>query len=749
MVEATEESVNNVAVGVNYVVRSVDMFISPFDKEVSCSSSRSFPVEKHRNSTCDGLRILGARPDLNVSESHDSDSTQVNTTDCATPMRPKRKKKEKGLEKKNTKYDMNNVPPVSRNVEFLKPYRKDPFRQDENVNCGLPNSHRCDTDNTTAFLDNNTVVWIPKSRGEWEDCVSELTAVCAAASFRRQAADRSSTSKPFYAPLSNEYIRDRVDIDDPLKGVQFRHRQGGWLQGFILWTTFTTWTHYFKWDSTHPKSGIRNGTSAAILERKVDWKGVLSAELESQPREGDPTGAGVVWNTVAEISLLGGLRCGEYLLRMAIEEILEAKNYKYIVLQATDLSRTFYEKFGFVRVGALSKYGSTGDNGEVRKVQVDTFEKGDLNPKGNELSKAEIVGYRHWTYPNETVSRLSKHGGPSYMMALKLEGCDEPIRGKKILDALENYTVNEKPVILPVGHQISQLSGKKRKKRSSSQVLVSGRCRNNAGNEEPPNETDNRLVEHKKELTFSPRRPTARADTTPTPRRTIRSPGPSSKRSRLPGTGVETNALVNLMIPPSPGKNLTYAQKQYHGPWLAVSPVAPATGPRRPPKLRTPVTPNIPQTTQSPARSSRGSAPTPNRKPPQKVKLDQDKATILDLKHIVLKKQDTSHVVRNDSKKALFYNKVVKKRQGRGRAPLTTYFFVFHYDRGNEVLRLIPLVEGGTFTGKREGRTKWKIDVSIGEDEINTVPSSHYEIVPHNAVTKSSSLVQESWDILV
>jgi hypothetical protein len=73
------------------------------------------------------------------------------------------------------------------------------------------------------------VVWIPSKRNQWDDSVSEMTAVCTSASLRKHD---STKQQPILPPLSRDYIRDRIDIGDPLNG--------GWLQGFYLWTTFTT-----------------------------------------------------------------------------------------------------------------------------------------------------------------------------------------------------------------------------------------------------------------------------------------------------------------------------------------------------------------------------------------------------------------------------------------------------------------------------------------------------------------------------
>jgi hypothetical protein len=53
----------------------------------------------------------------------------------------------------------------------------------------------------------------------------------------------------------------------------------------------------------------------------VDWDGALSHELDQQARSGDPTNEGVVWPRVAELSLLGALGCGKWLVQTLLAEL--------------------------------------------------------------------------------------------------------------------------------------------------------------------------------------------------------------------------------------------------------------------------------------------------------------------------------------------------------------------------------------------------------------------------------------------
>lgn len=250
------------------------------------------------------------------------------------------------------------------------------------------------------------------------ESLDEMTSLAEEASLRSAILQNRKSLDP---PLTREYIRDRIDIDDPLRGFQIRHKYGGWLQGFVLSTTFTTWTKYFEWNSKHSQSGmsISNRRHFHSSEEGWDITGDLAQELESQSRSGDPLGTGVVWNNVAEISLVGGLGCGEYLLRIALEAILKQKNYDFVVLQATPSSFSFYQKFGFVRVGAVAKYGTS----------------------------PRVVGYRHWTYANE--ANLTYHGGPSCMMAKRLKGGFEFANNFSFMKLLNDSVTMKKPLVMP------------------------------------------------------------------------------------------------------------------------------------------------------------------------------------------------------------------------------------------------------------------------------------------------------------
>lgn len=255
---------------------------------------------------------------------------------------------------------------------------------------------------------------------------------------------------------------------------------GGWLQGFLVWTNFTVWTQGFRWDSNHPECGLSAcGTKQKRIPRGED-DGTLSDELQALPRGAhDPRDGSVVLQEVAEISLLGGLGCGEILLRKAIEDIRCCRKddgndkhnykYKYIVLQATEGSKRFYEKMGFVRVGAVCRYrwaghcsqkNSSQTTGAITAATATGTKDGTGPASATTVRESSLNGYCHWTYTNESSKSLDAHGGPSVMMCLRLRDNDTATTtvnnnnnntGHTISEWLRPHIVFEKPVIRASG----------------------------------------------------------------------------------------------------------------------------------------------------------------------------------------------------------------------------------------------------------------------------------------------------------
>eukprot|EP00968_Pinguiococcus_pyrenoidosus_P017075 scaffold1661_cov251-Pinguiococcus_pyrenoidosus.AAC.15 len=272
-----------------------------------------------------------------------------------------------------------------------------------------------------------SVVLESATRTTWCASAGELAAVSAEACRRKMASAPPETPLREQVPLSPQYIADRLDIDDPLYGYMMRDRENGWLLGFVTYTTFTTWTPQFSWDSRHARAGLtsminklrkaedgprepprakkdaRHGEDPARKSLpKVDEDGALADALNGVQHAGNWQDQGVIWDRVAEIGLVGALGCGDWLMRLVLDEIQLQGQYDFVVLDSTEGAVPFYERYGFRRVGAVARY-------EQKQSKEGASRLGPW------------CAYRHWTFGDEDAKMLRHRGGASYMMCLKVE----------------------------------------------------------------------------------------------------------------------------------------------------------------------------------------------------------------------------------------------------------------------------------------------------------------------------------------
>eukprot|EP00586_Coscinodiscus_wailesii_P008117 CAMPEP_0172522436 /NCGR_PEP_ID=MMETSP1066-20121228/293123_1 /TAXON_ID=671091 /ORGANISM="Coscinodiscus wailesii, Strain CCMP2513" /LENGTH=683 /DNA_ID=CAMNT_0013305435 /DNA_START=309 /DNA_END=2360 /DNA_ORIENTATION=- len=529
----------------------------------------------------------------------------------------------------------------------------------------------------------SSVIWVPPTRKHWENSADEMAALCAYAAHRR---------KPNSPILPKIYIEERIDIDDPLRGFQIRDARG-YLQGFIMTTTFTTWQYYFKWDSLHPKSGMMGGGGRDSI---WDEEGSFSGELEIQPRSGDPQEGGVVWPTIAEISIVGGTGCGEYLIRMALDDIARQGCYKYVVLQATETSYKFYEKFGFQRVGAVTRYG--GRKGRGRP----------------------IVGYRHWTFPNERHWR--NYGGPSYMMARRIGGSEG---GFSFLDALSECFVSEKPRIKTCNGRMNVEKGGRFVCTVENEVHGDNDV---GGNSMMSNELG--LLRNKRRLDHNVSQETTtnknKLNHTPDTCRVIPEEAKLTKVHKRKRKRSEilrpTYTQTTSTIEPLP------ESKKLKTPETITSSPAPVILKNK----------KLPIVLTSAKKTYKQSAPIPRKilasKIPTLIKLSSNRDT-------VLKKQKATYS-RRRSCDALFFNKVVA-RKDTPRTP-SSYYFVLHFDLPSQRMKMVKLEPRGKFSGKRDGRIKFRALLEV----VQEANCDGWEVVKSSVVSKTSSVAEESWDIV-
>ena len=133
-------------------------------------------------------------------------------------------------------------------------------------------------------LDQNFVV-VKAGREETFKSLAELLLCCNEAVQRqhKRPSHKRGPKRPYHAgkPLLLEYMSDRVDIDDPLGAYMVRTKDEGWLQGFVTYTTFTTWHKDFRWDSldANAEMDVHSGSNKG---RVLDLDASLSRKLQAQ-----------------------------------------------------------------------------------------------------------------------------------------------------------------------------------------------------------------------------------------------------------------------------------------------------------------------------------------------------------------------------------------------------------------------------------------------------------------------------------
>ena len=265
---------------------------------------------------------------------------------------------------------------------------------------------------------------------EWRVLVPEMVAVCFEAA-KRLLKPWEQILEP---PLSADYVAERIVLaPSPPEGYVARERgERRRMQGFVLICDFCTFSKSLRWTSTHPAALAgtfdvlphervarrraawppRNASAAEVADgaagchrssmeartlRKVDDSGAVARALEAtgpcdtrEPRDKEYGDAISVWPKLAEVAVLGALGCGRRLLDKALADCAANDRHAHAVLHATKDAVKFYEKVGFVRVGAVSRFRDRAD--------------------------VPQLAYRHWTRRVDEVS---------YMMARPLSAVDD------------------------------------------------------------------------------------------------------------------------------------------------------------------------------------------------------------------------------------------------------------------------------------------------------------------------------------
>uniref|UniRef100_A0A7S3Q5X7 Bromo domain-containing protein n=1 Tax=Chaetoceros debilis TaxID=122233 RepID=A0A7S3Q5X7_9STRA len=323
----------------------------------------------------------------------DGDGDGDGDDDSKGPSRRKRKRK--------TTYSLDNDSLGSLSESDLLPKKDDDYDSDIDhdapiIGSGIPFCK--------PMLAGSTMTPCNK-REDWLELCPLLARVCNEAA-RRSTLRKHPGAKRYEKPLSEIYIKERLEYDTPLDGYVVKTvADPQHLQGFIVTTQFTTWRKTFRWTMDTPAAMITPTDHRLHL---TDRDGSLVKDLQEAVREGDSSETGFKYPRICEVSLLGGLGCGGGLLSRALSELRQLDKYDFVVMQSTKIAIPFYEKHGFIRVGAVTRF--------------------------NDKEVLPEVAYRHWS---EIVDGEAVE--PSYMMARRLnsKGIAMPETMPIIRDATE------------------------------------------------------------------------------------------------------------------------------------------------------------------------------------------------------------------------------------------------------------------------------------------------------------------------
>ena len=208
---------------------------------------------------------------------------------------------------------------------------------------------------------------------------------------RRNTVKAKPSAKRYECPLSEEFIRARIEVDELVQGWMVFEAKSGLLQGFLTLSHFTTWVHKenFKWEN-----------SPYYVERNEVYD--LVQALNSCERSGDPFGKGCVWRQVAEVTVFGAMGCGGLLLQEVLSQLRSGKlrnvddePFRYLVLQATKNAEPFYARQGLAHLFCRAKHFLKRADGTV------------------DSKVGPWLPYRHFEYTATDTE-------PSYMMGLDL-----------------------------------------------------------------------------------------------------------------------------------------------------------------------------------------------------------------------------------------------------------------------------------------------------------------------------------------
>jgi hypothetical protein len=331
-----------------------------------------------------------------------------------------------------------------------------------------------------------------------------------------------------------------------------------------------------------------------------------------------------------------------------------------------------------------------------------------------------IQGYRHWTHANESQHSLDLHGGPSYMMCLKLP--EEPLEGLNLLENLASCFVTDKPFVDAIVG-VSTPTSKRKLKRQSSTGSYTPLLPNISSSKPSPQAVQEEWSNKRRKVSMDKLDlgPHAEADD-------------SGLVNESCSTG--TASLSQSAMKPSSSEAITTRRAKSYTQLLSKA-IANTSLKIAPEKSRTKSQGRTTSVATAEAFSVASPAVTTNSATTQAAAVKGvqkvDRTTLVKQK-VKSYPRDREH----------FYNKVVQPK-GAKEGP---YFFVLNYNDRLQMVTLCPMAPKGVLSGKRHGRPRYQCVLNATSSNWVTAPTSLYVAVPAFMVMKTPLVAQEAWDIL-
>ncbi len=154
----------------------------------------------------------------------------------------------------------------------------------------------------------------------------------------QRAASRCSQSNDFDFRFRRDYIKDRIEFDEPGGGflVLEHTRFATFPTGLLMYNEFATWAQGFEFVA-------QKGDDFRLTDRLA---GLNRKKLNNH----------IAFPQLCELSILLGMGTGRGLMKLFVEQLADERKYPFVITETLASSRSFYEQHGFKKIGARAEF---------------------------------------------------------------------------------------------------------------------------------------------------------------------------------------------------------------------------------------------------------------------------------------------------------------------------------------------------------------------------------------------------------